>query len=195
MNQRKLNGRQSRWIEEIWCYEHQIKWTPGDTNLADPFSRRPDHEPEVTINALLDTATHALNEHREDIKQGYLHDAFYLDPSHKRLTPLRQENGLWYYRHRLCIPDDNHSANNSFGNHMIPLMQVTKANTQPWKACHATSGGGEWQRMSHPTSEPATAVRSTSLRPLLPLASYNHSQLGLGFGGLHDFPTLNRTWT
>jgi hypothetical protein len=38
MNQRKLNGRQSRWIEVIWYYEHQILWTPGEDNLADPFS-------------------------------------------------------------------------------------------------------------------------------------------------------------
>jgi hypothetical protein len=76
MNQRKINGRQSRWIEEIWCYEYQVGWTPGETNLADPFSRRPDHETDININALLDVATHALDDHHEDIKQGYLEDAF-----------------------------------------------------------------------------------------------------------------------
>jgi hypothetical protein len=51
MTPKKLNDRQSRWIEEIWCSEHQIKWTPGDTNLANPFSRRPDHENNTSINA------------------------------------------------------------------------------------------------------------------------------------------------
>jgi hypothetical protein len=102
MNQRKLNGRQSRWIEEIWCYEHQIQWTPGEDNLADPFSRRPDHEPEVNLNALLDMATHALDDHHDVIKHSYQADSFYQDPTHKRLKPLRQKNELWYYRHRLC---------------------------------------------------------------------------------------------
>jgi hypothetical protein len=105
MNQRKLNGRQSRWIEKIWCYEHQIRLTPGETKLDDPFSRHPDHETDISIIALLDVATHALENHHEDIKQGYLEDAFYQDPSHKRLKPLRQDNGLWYFRHRLCISD------------------------------------------------------------------------------------------
>jgi hypothetical protein len=104
MNQRKLNVRQSRWIEEIWCHEHQIRWTPGEHNLADPFSRRPDHELEVNLSALLDMATHALNDHHEVIKQSYASDPFYKYPTHERLKPLRQENGLWYYRHRLCIP-------------------------------------------------------------------------------------------
>jgi hypothetical protein len=80
---------------------------PMDTrrNLADPFSRCPDHEPDITINALLDVASHALDDHHHDIKQGYLEDAFYQDPSHKRLKPLREEDGLWNFRHRLCIPD------------------------------------------------------------------------------------------
>jgi hypothetical protein len=37
--------------------------------------------------------------------RSYLHDAFYLDPSHKRPTPLQHDNGLWFFRNRLCIPD------------------------------------------------------------------------------------------
>jgi hypothetical protein len=70
MNQRKLNGRPSRWIEEIWCYEHQIKWTPGEENLADPFSRRPDHD-DIHIHALLDVAIHALEDHMDLIRDSY----------------------------------------------------------------------------------------------------------------------------
>jgi hypothetical protein len=90
MNQQNLNGCQSRWIEEIWCYEQQIRWTLGEHNLADPFSCRPDHEPEVNLNALLNMATHALNDHHEVIKQSYVADSFYQDPTHKLLKPLRQ---------------------------------------------------------------------------------------------------------
>ncbi len=104
MTQRKLNGRQSRWIEEIWCYEHSIKWTPGETNLADPFSRRPDHKDEPLLNDI--TTDISVHEHFDTIRDGYRTDPFYSDPSHKRLGPLTLKDGLWYYKHRLCIPDD-----------------------------------------------------------------------------------------
>ena len=43
MSQPKLNGRQARWLELIWHYQHSIKYKEGVANLADPFSRRPDH--------------------------------------------------------------------------------------------------------------------------------------------------------
>ena len=43
MKQEKLNGRQARWLELIWGYQHNIKWKEGVANLADPFTRRADY--------------------------------------------------------------------------------------------------------------------------------------------------------
>jgi hypothetical protein len=40
-----MNSRQANWLEKIWCYHHNIVYQRGEANLADPFSRRPDHEP------------------------------------------------------------------------------------------------------------------------------------------------------
>jgi hypothetical protein len=37
MTQKKLNSRQAKWLEEIWCYHHNIVYQRGETNLVDPF--------------------------------------------------------------------------------------------------------------------------------------------------------------
>jgi hypothetical protein len=43
MTQKKLNSRQANGLEEIWCYHHNIVYQRGETNLANPFSRRPEN--------------------------------------------------------------------------------------------------------------------------------------------------------
>jgi hypothetical protein len=51
MNHKKPNSRQANGLEEIWCYHHNIVYQRGKTNLADPFSGRPDHELEEPVLA------------------------------------------------------------------------------------------------------------------------------------------------
>jgi hypothetical protein len=86
LNQRKLNGRQSRWIEEIWCYEHQIKWNPGECNLADPFSRCPKHE-DITVHTLTNVAIHALDDHMDLIRDSYCYNLIRM-----RITKIHPTN-------------------------------------------------------------------------------------------------------
>jgi hypothetical protein len=109
MTQKKLNSRQANWLEEIWCYHHNIVYQRGETNLADPFSRRPDHEPADILLAPIILAQNGVNDMTLDlIKHAYAVDPYYMDPKHSRVTRLHHENGLYYYASRLCIPDDTH---------------------------------------------------------------------------------------
>jgi hypothetical protein len=52
MSQPTLNGRQARWLEQIWGYQHVIKWKEGVANLADPFTRRADYVKEAKAEGL-----------------------------------------------------------------------------------------------------------------------------------------------
>jgi hypothetical protein len=109
MTQNKLNSRQANWLEEIWGYHHNIVYQRGETNLVDPFLRRPDHEPEDIILAPMILAQNGVDDMTLDlIKDAYRKDPYYADPPHARITRLQHENGLNYYASRLCIPDDMH---------------------------------------------------------------------------------------
>jgi hypothetical protein len=107
MTQKKLNSRQANWLEEIWCYHHNIVYQRGETNLADPFSRRPDHELEEPVLAPMILAHNEIDDETiELIKAAYTIDPYYRDPTHNRITRLRYRNGLYYYAFRICIPKD-----------------------------------------------------------------------------------------
>jgi hypothetical protein len=109
MTQNKLNSRQANWLEEIWCYHHNMVYRLGETNLADPFSRRPDHEPADIVLAPMILAQNGVHDMTLDlIKDAYLVDPYCMDPTHSRVTRLHHENGLYYYASRLCIPNDMH---------------------------------------------------------------------------------------
>ena len=115
MTQQKLNGRQARWLELIWHYQHQIKYKEGVANLADPFSRRPDFLEEANpkpakspVRAAKDLnvleATVELEDLKPDLIAGYAEDPYY-SPTAKRHRALRCVNGVWYFRHRIAVPN------------------------------------------------------------------------------------------
>ncbi len=131
MTQPKLNGRQARWLELIWHYQHSIKYKEGVANLADPFSRRPDYlhllhvhrkglrgrRPEgVRVQAgdlpkARDANLHLLESTvgvdgiREALVTGYQNDPYYATGA-KRHRAVKQVGGVWYFRHRVAIPND-----------------------------------------------------------------------------------------
>jgi hypothetical protein len=97
MTQKKLNSRQANWLEEIWCYHHNIVYRRGEVNLADPFSRRPDHELETPILAPMLLAQNGVDDvTMELIKTAYRQDPFYVDLSHAKIKKLQFENGIYY---------------------------------------------------------------------------------------------------
>jgi hypothetical protein len=97
MTQKELNSRQANWLEEIWCYHHNMVYQQGETNLADPFLRRPDHEMEELVLAPMTLAQNGVDDMTLDlIKDAYTVDPYYMDPTHARVTRLRHENGLYY---------------------------------------------------------------------------------------------------
>jgi hypothetical protein len=112
MTQKKLNSRQANWLEEIWCYHHNIVYQRGESNLADPFSRRPDHASEDAVLSPINIVPDILDNHTiQHIKDAYTVDPYFTDPTHNRITRLRYDNGLYYYSSRICIPNDNDLRN------------------------------------------------------------------------------------
>jgi len=130
MTQAKLNGRQARWVEMIWGYQHNIKYKEGVANLADPLSRRPDYiraaqqeqaenpfTPRPDFHMLPELqrrecvlahleATVQVEDMKPALVAGYAADPYY-SPSAKRHKALRCVNGIWYYRSRIAVPRDD----------------------------------------------------------------------------------------
>jgi hypothetical protein len=113
MSQPKLNGRQVRWLEQIWGYQHQIKWKEGAANLADPLSRRPDYvrddadaktqNPFEALLSALQMVQVSVDSIKDQLLAGYRVDPYYA-PEAKRVRPLRCTEGVWFYRHRVAVP-------------------------------------------------------------------------------------------
>jgi hypothetical protein len=107
MTQKKLNSRQANWLEEIWCYHHNIVYQRGESNLADPFSRRPDHAVDDLLLSPMVIAQNGVDDITMDIiRAAYLQDPYYADPTQDKIKKLKYENGIYYKGTRLCIPDD-----------------------------------------------------------------------------------------
>ena len=129
MTQAKLNGRQARWLELIWHYQHSIKFKEGVANLADPFSRRPDflqHLQEIRRRrrqtpSFPKAPFHATAEQRQlslqllelvlqvqdlrpQLLEGYEQDPYFSSGA-KPNRALRCEGGVWFYRHRIAVPN------------------------------------------------------------------------------------------
>ena len=129
MAQPKLNGRQARWLELIWHYQHVIKFKEGVANLADPFSRRPDFlqnlqsikssrgkrslhprypshltsEQRVSSLQQLESVMQ-VQDLRSQLMEGYAQDPYYASGA-KSNRALKCVDGIWYYRHRVAVPD------------------------------------------------------------------------------------------
>jgi hypothetical protein len=107
MNQKKLSSRQANWLEEIWCYHHNIIYQRGETNLADSFSRQPDHELEEPVLAPMILAHNEMDDKTiQLINTAYTSDPYYRDPTHNRITRLWYSNGLYNFAFWICIPKD-----------------------------------------------------------------------------------------
>ncbi len=133
MTQPKLNGRQARWLELIWHYQHSIKFKEGVANLADPFSRRPDYLQGMRLTSMkprhkggrpkgvkvpaaevpavraanLNLLEHTLHVEglKDSLTAGYQADPYYAAGA-KRHQALKLSAGVWYFRHRVAIPSD-----------------------------------------------------------------------------------------
>jgi hypothetical protein len=117
-----LHGPQEPY--DMWYYHHNIVYQRDETNLADPFSRRPDHEldepvlaPPIFAHSELDDETIQL------IKAAYVLDPHYKDPTHTRITRLQYSTGLYYYASTICIPNDQQLR--------MHLLQTAHANGNP----------------------------------------------------------------
>jgi hypothetical protein len=107
MTQKKLKYRQANWLEKSWCHHHNIIYQRGETNIADPFSRRPDHGPEEPMLAPMILAQNGVDDLTlELIKDSYAQDPYYRDTTHAKIQRLRYEDRLYNYASRICIPDN-----------------------------------------------------------------------------------------
>jgi hypothetical protein len=131
MGQPKLNGRQARWLEQIWGYQHVIKWKEGVANLADPFTRRADYVREAKAHELdrrhglskdwpgltgvpegstgelnvLQGHGFSLEDLKPQLEDGYAQDPYYASQT-KRPKMLKCIGGVWYHNRRVCVPND-----------------------------------------------------------------------------------------
>jgi hypothetical protein len=94
--------RQAKWIELLQSHRLQWHYTPGAKNIADPLSRHPvcvlAARTRSPAGKLLDT-----NSFVSKIKTGYAHDEWFSKP--KNTAVLENRNGLYYFKHRLVIPE------------------------------------------------------------------------------------------
>lgn len=107
LSQPHHSGRQARWLDTIQPYaaKMDIVYKRGDTNHADALSRRPDLLASFESLNLLGVGLGLDQALLDDIKAAYSSDPLYA-PDARRPAGLRQEDGLWFLRDRICIPND-----------------------------------------------------------------------------------------
>jgi hypothetical protein len=98
LSQPTLSRRQARWMEFLQQFPGmEIIYQPGETNRADPLSRRPDL---ATLRASVPTTT----KFQEDLCAAYAGDEKFVDLCHEH--QLDQRGHLWYRNEQLAIPDN-----------------------------------------------------------------------------------------
>lgn len=102
-----LTRRQARWM--LWMESYygnvNIDYKEGKQNLADPLSRRPDHEGcdnFFTLGMLTTVSEHSL---LDQIRTGYTLDPTCL--SKKDKLNLKELDTIWYFQDRIVVPKDH----------------------------------------------------------------------------------------
>jgi hypothetical protein len=132
-----LSGRQARWKDKLAEFDFTIEYIPGHTNaVADAFSRRTDHRPNVPLSTLSVVHTHSRDELLSSsiftLSPGYLDylsavrlqstpesptflsnlrhaitaDTEYTTQLTSPSAPFRSHDGLLYHGDRLVVPND-----------------------------------------------------------------------------------------
>ena len=114
--QRDLSRRQARWSQELAAYQPNmsIVYRKGEENRADALSRLNLLSASSDASAmLLNQLSQLLPAHvtlsdpiLDDIKSAYISDNFYSDGNSKRPSYLQHRDGIWYFRDRICVPND-----------------------------------------------------------------------------------------
>lgn len=114
--QRDLSRRQARWAQDLAAYQPNmsIVYRKGEENRADALSRLNllSATSDVSV-VLLNQLSQLLPAHvclsdplLDDIKSAYAKDQFFDANNSKRPSYLQQRDGIWYFRDRICVPND-----------------------------------------------------------------------------------------
>ena len=114
--QRDLSRRQARWAQDLAAYQPNtnIVYRKGEENRADALSRLNLLSATSDISAvLLNQLSQLLPAHvvlsdpiLDDIKSAYTSDPLYNADNQKRPSYLQLRNGIWYFKDRICVPND-----------------------------------------------------------------------------------------
>ena len=116
--QKDMSRRQVRWMEFLSQYDASIKYLPGEKNcVADALSRMPP-SPLLNVASILKGPKTRSTSSKLDldtdllkiIKDGYKTDPFVakLTSASAGMDMIREENGFWFIKDRLIIPDIKH---------------------------------------------------------------------------------------
>ena len=100
-----LSSRQVRWIEFLQQFPGKWIYEKGNTNVADPLSRFNTFYLAVLQLDSTPTTDQQFNPLQLGqliplLKQGYKQDPYYSD-----VTDLQEDNGLYFYKDRISVPD------------------------------------------------------------------------------------------
>jgi len=114
--QRDLSRRQARWAQDLAAYQPNmsIVYRKGEENRADALSRLnllyADSDVSASLlyqlSQLLPAQVILSDPILDDIKSAYASDSFYSDGNNKRPSYLQHRDGIWYFRDRICVPND-----------------------------------------------------------------------------------------
>lgn len=136
--QKQLSPRQVRWLELIVSFDFKIIPIRGKMNLvADALSRKDEerpsgkeHVPSLLAKAISSTSTDQVNaisfvktpeNLKKELTDNYLSDPEFKNKLENPPDNFHVQDGLLYFKGRLCIPDGSYRRKILHHNHEIPV--------------------------------------------------------------------------